>query len=365
MAYKVLKAVAINAPMKRIELSRTLEIKKPNITKTLAPLMADKLIMEETPGNIRSRLVMSNKHYALSFELSETKINYAQVFLNGDIGKVTTIALANNVVDCVISTIKEIVAKESTRSERFLGASIAIPGQIDSKNGKVIYSARLQWDNIELAENLLSETGVKFSIDNNTRCQLRKLNWYDNYTTRSSNTLFITIDEGVGCALYINGGILEGNNFMSGEIGHLTAGDESRACRCGKLDCLQTYCNISQLLADVKRILNNDQLSSIAEAYKDINSRTVVDNILNRSAKILASVLQASLSLLDPQKVILSCADKTTAKLLAKHMEMHLQNNYIGQHSTVPSITPSSANTPCTLMGAASLCFEEIFLARM
>ena len=364
MAYKVLKSVALNAPMKRIELSKILEIKKPNITTTLAPLMADGLIIEETPGNIRSGLIMSNKHFVLSFELTETSLNYTKVFLNGECSEITSVTLSSIKVSDVCSQIKAILDTLDSNSKYFAGASIVVPGQIDRKSGIVLYSARIQWESVPLAEMLYDLTKIMFSIDNNTRCQLRKIDWYDNYLTRSSSTIFISIDEGVGCSLSISGQILEGSNLAAGEIGHLVAGNENRVCRCGKLDCLQTYCNLPQLLADTEQVLSGN-IISIDEAYSISSNKLTIDNILNRVAKKLSSVLIPSISLLDPQTILVSCSDPTVAKLISKHMTKYLEEQHVGSRASQPMITPISADTRYGLMGAASLSFESLFLKRV
>ena len=54
--------------------------------------------------------------------------------------------------------------------------------------------------------------------------------------------------------LAVHGKMLVGTNFSAGEFGHVKAGDQRRPCQCGAVDCLETYCGMSALIADIQKL---------------------------------------------------------------------------------------------------------------
>ena len=53
------------------------------------------------------------------------------------------------------------------------------------------------------------------------------------------NAVLLSIGNGVGAAVLLEGEIYRGRNSMAGEIGHVSVGGSERLCECGKLGCLE------------------------------------------------------------------------------------------------------------------------------
>ena len=67
------------------------------------------------------------------------------------------------------------------------------------------------------------------------------------------NFAVITLGTGVGLGLYINGGIVDGNNGLAGEFGHFVIRRSGRECNCGNLGCLETYAGAKALCLLLKK----------------------------------------------------------------------------------------------------------------
>lgn len=52
--------------------------------------------------------------------------------------------------------------------------------------------------------------------------------------------MWITVSNGVGGALYLNGSLYVGANFCAGEFGHIRVEENGKACTCGKKGCLES-----------------------------------------------------------------------------------------------------------------------------
>jgi predicted NBD/HSP70 family sugar kinase len=55
----------------------------------------------------------------------------------------------------------------------------------------------------------------------------------------------VTVSEGIGVGLLVNGQLLHGGHAMAGEFGHVTIDEEGPPCPCGKRGCWERYASNS------------------------------------------------------------------------------------------------------------------------
>ena len=58
---------------------------------------------------------------------------------------------------------------------------------------------------------------------------------------------FLSLADGVGGAVLVNGDQYTGVNYRSGEFGHMCVEWDGLSCACGKRGCLEAYCNAQRL----------------------------------------------------------------------------------------------------------------------
>ena len=220
----------------------------------------------------------------------------------------------------IVEHIKSIIKKAKIGSNKILGIGFGIPGIIDAGKGIVKLAAHLpEWKEVPIVKDIEEKTGYKVFIENENRMRIYGEKWFG-LATKSNDFAVLLTGEGLGCALYVNGRILSGNNLLAGEIGHLSL-DDSTGCDCGNIGCLESLIyskNIQKFVLDdldksdyrnsllgKKLKTKNYELTarSLAKYYskKDRLAEAMVDRIaywIGRAAAVIISVI-------DPEIIII------------------------------------------------------------
>jgi len=142
---------------------------------------------------------------------------------------------------------------------RMIGVGIALPGIIDHKRKLLAKSHALDVENISLwqfSQNI--PYPVVFGNDANLAA-------YAEVRDKQRNTIYLSLNDTVGGAIYQNGDIYLGDNFKSGEIGHMILVPGGKKCYCGKRGCLDAYCSAKVLRRD-----ENDR--GISRFFEDLEN---------------------------------------------------------------------------------------------
>lgn len=157
-------------------------------------------------------------------------------------------------------------------SYTLIGVGFSIPGILDQNQGILLQSHALGVFNMSLGQfsyNIPYDTC--FDNDANNAA-------YAEITDKGRNTIYLSLNDTVGGAIYIDGHIYRGDHYKSGEFGHMVIVPNGKQCYCGKRGCVDAYCsskvlkrngecNLEQFFEDVDQgVLENRQ---IWESYLD------------------------------------------------------------------------------------------------
>jgi predicted NBD/HSP70 family sugar kinase len=182
------------------------------------------------------------------------------------------------VIALIARLVCESVERKAESGEKLVGIVVALPGLVDSVKGVSIYSPHYpRWGrNVPFIAPLRAAIGycseAPIFIDD--------VNRYQAIAEREKGVAggvrnFIVIDalnEGVGSGIVLNGALLQGNQSLSGEIGHMTVNPvNGDACICGNQGCFEAMVSarrVLRLLAEAKAggrssMLFDDQLESV------------------------------------------------------------------------------------------------------
>jgi glucokinase len=170
---------------------------------------------------------------------------------------------------------------------------------IDSKEGNVVYSNNLAWENFNIANalsGLLGGLPVKVANDANVAALGEvKFGAAKDY----ENAILITLGTGVGGGVILDGRIVEGNRGAGAELGHMVIMRGGELCTCGRRGCIEAYCSATALIRDTKRAMEAHPDSKMWEigsidqvngkvpfdyAESDVYAREVVENYIDALA---------------------------------------------------------------------------------
>ncbi|WP_054708608.1 ROK family transcriptional regulator [Bacillus sp. JCM 19041] len=149
-----------------------------------------------------------------------------------------TVFLDTSDVQTCVNQMLDIIEEEQKNRKNVIGVGIAVPGIVDTSNGSVISSVKLDWKNVPLGSYLKQSISLPFYIQNNVKvAALCAIEEQDEHAQTSF--FYIRIGEGIGAAFVMNSQIWDGETSTAGEIGHLSVNPDGPECRCGQKGCLE------------------------------------------------------------------------------------------------------------------------------
>ena len=118
------------------------------------------------------------------------------------------------------------------------GIGIGVPGMVDAKAGKVVYSNNLGWKDFSISEAVerLTDLPVRIANDANVAALGEtKFGCGRQY----SDTVMLTLGTGVGGGIVVGGKLVEGNRSAGAELGHAVIMMGGERCTCGRRGCLR------------------------------------------------------------------------------------------------------------------------------
>jgi predicted NBD/HSP70 family sugar kinase len=124
------------------------------------------------------------------------------------------------------------------------GIGVSLPGRVDS-SGRLIFAPNLGWRDVELKAKLESSIGLPVALENAANaCALSEL-WFGHHPEHVKHLVAVTVSEGIGVGLLLNGQLVHGAHAMSGEFGHVSIDPEGPLCSCGNRGCWERYASNS------------------------------------------------------------------------------------------------------------------------
>lgn len=363
----ILREIHFTGPMQRVELSRRLKIRKSSVTSIAAELVRRGVIAEETPDSVRSKLSLSDGgRCVLAAQLAIGRIYVSRVMLNGTIAGITPVPFELTAsADEILQTLGDALERELNRSRsNVMGVGLAMLGGMEPSTGVTTFSANLrQWRNVPVRQYLEERLKVGVLVDNDIRCQLWNVAWFDRHLRDSSNMLYVGLMEtGVAGALIMRGRMIYGRSLCAGDFGHVHAGDDGRLCSCGKIDCLETYTSMPSILREVINVRpDQSRITSANEVAQLAGEDRVVMNTLDRIVARLATILTPILAALDPDGLVIGTPAPALSQILCDLLDRRLQMELMGIGSQGIKPIPGGAGADSTLRGIAGLVLDRCF----
>lgn len=142
--------------------------------------------------------------------------------------------------------------------KKIFGVGISLPGIVNREEKFLIQSQALGIQNVSF-RSLQNVIGLPFELENDANSAACA-----ELFEGSRNTVYLSLSNTVGGAVYLQDGLYPGENFKSGEFGHMVIEKSGKRCYCGKRGCVDAYCS-----AKVLQCMTNDNLEAFFEALKN------------------------------------------------------------------------------------------------
>ena len=253
--------------------------------------------------------------------------------------------------------------RAALRQMVFEGVGVSLPGRVDPE-GNLVFAPNLRWPSINIRELIEKGVGLPVVVENAANaCALAEL-WFGGHSDRVRNLIAVTVSEGIGVGLLLNGQLVHGGQAMAGEFGHVTIDENGPACPCGKRGCWERYASNSAAAQMYRTAVGAPASGVAAPRFEDVlrlaeNGDQAAGAALDRMAEFLGFGL-ASLALgLGPDAIVvvgeLTGAWQRVGPIVADVMKRrslpHVKTRIV---PTDPAMQPR-------LRGAVSLVVQQHF----
>lgn len=379
-----LTLVRTHQPISRADLARLMDTNRANVTFLINELLEENLVREGAQGSekVRGRkptflYLNSQKHFVVAVDIRASR-TFLMVTdsLGKQIGEVISFATEldpHKFVKFLGSRIREILGTklEASKCE---GIGIVVPGMLDRQSGVVLHAPTLGWRDVNLLTPLQAEFGeTKVHLENSGKaCALSQI-----WATRSdgigfNDLVFVSVSDGVGVGIVINGELIRGRHNTAGEFGHVPLSIDGPPCSCGANGCWEAYIsNLATLSRYFGKNLIKRQPQSLETAEFTIgdliSSARAGDSkaltALHSTARYLGLGLASIINAVDPSCVYIGGEITEAWDLIESEVHDAIKERTLTKELGATAIRAVPATEHPRLRGAVALVTAPAFAA--
>ncbi len=130
------------------------------------------------------------------------------------------------------------------------GIGVVVPGMVEHSTMRVLHAPTLGWRDVDLREPLAAATGLRVEVENSGRaCALAQMWALGGAACAHGDLVFVSVSDGIGVGVLINGEVLRGRHNIAGEAGHIPLSLDGPRCSCGANGCWEAYISNRATLA--------------------------------------------------------------------------------------------------------------------
>ncbi len=366
----MLNLVRKHQPISRADLMRQSGLQRSTISDIAEQLIAEGWLREGAVGQLprgrRPTFLHLNENRAGIFGINiqpfTTDIGLAN--LTGHFLALETISTPHSSAAFVTkfsSHVRELMKLHPMMA--YEGIGVSLPGRVDLSSQKFIFAPNLGWHAADLKGQLENATGLPVSMENAANaCALSEF-WFGKHAEGVRNLVVVTVSEGIGVGMILNGQLVRGASGLAGEFGHVTIDENGPRCGCGNHGCWEVFASNS---AAVHYYNEMAQRKNSVKTYGEILARAqhgepLAGETLERMAKYLGKGIAMLMMGLAPD-VIVIVGDVAQVWDKVSPIVGSVVQQWASTHPTVKITAIGPASQP-RLRGIVALVLQKHFVA--
>jgi predicted NBD/HSP70 family sugar kinase len=272
-------------------------------------------------------------------------------------------------LDAVAGLVGEALAAIRRRGGTPVGLTVAVPGLVRSVDGVVTLAPNLGWHDVAVLDALRErlDTDVPVRVENDANLSAIA-EWAMGSEARTPDLVYLTGEVGVGGGVIVAGQLLRGNGGLSGEVGHMSVGDPSQVCGCGRSGCWETVVGLAVLLREAAdpddpvhdpAVDLETRLAEIARRARDRDPRTLT--ALSRVGTALGTGAALLINVFNPAVVVLGGYFAVLGEWLMEPLAAELAARVFGPGLAGARVVRSTLGFTAAVRGGAHVALEAVF----
>jgi N-acetylglucosamine repressor len=376
----VLNLVRTHQPISRADLARVMGVRRGAVSIIVSELLDQKRIFEGATGEtVRGRkptfLYVDSRRRAVAavdIRASQTYLMLADL-LGQPIGGVVGFSTPTDPKALVKTLARRIrgLLDEQHGVDACEGIGVAVPGMVEHSTMRILHAPTLGWRDVDLREPLESATELPVQIENSGRaCAIAQL--WATPQEPAGDLVFISVSDGVGVGVVIQGELLRGRNNIAGEFGHVPLSLDGPRCSCGASGCWEAYTSNRATLAryfgrqaEVDPSVPAEQrhftIDDLIARARGGDAKALA--VLQSTARYLGLGLACVINAVDPSRVYVGGEITAAWDLIEKTVRAAMAERTLTRAAASTPIRPVSTGEYPRLRGAAALVTAPAFAA--
>lgn len=377
----LLNLIREHEPVSRADLARLLDMSRGMVTSLVRELLDEGLIYEGATGNLprgrKPRLLHIKAHDRLVVGIDVRRLR-THVILSDFGGDELAMEMfqtpkdLEGLLDELEARVTRLISSHAGMGE-CEGVGLVVPGVVDSTSGEVLIAPTLGWRHLDVREMLAARLPVPVQIERDAvACALAKI-WLSRRAEPPDNFAYLTVSDGVGAGLVLNGQVVRGREHAAGEFGHIPLNLDGPTCSCGNQGCLEAYASNP---ATVARYLGREfsaRLPGNGQAAKDPTVEDVISRAksgdtravlaLQETGRYLGIGVAGIINALSPEEIIIGGEVTAAWDIVGPVVEKEVAAWVLTEAAATTPITPEPSDRETRLKGAVVLVVGPEFAA--
>ncbi len=381
--FDILNTIRMAGAISRTEIAQITGQSRSTITNITARLIKENQIIKQKTENSNTRgrrrvLLALNPDaaYVVGVKLSALRISCAVTDMQAEIKSSVNIPVriserpVDFLVDLIEDGVRHCVTEARLHLDKISGIGIGFPGFVDSRSGICYWTPLFQKSEISLKDLIQDRFEIRTYVENDANTVTLAQQWFGE-GKGVDNFLVVTIEDGIGMGIVVNGQLYRGARGFAAELGHMIVDPDGSQCLCGKKGCISAYSNIYSILDAARRAYANGEWERNNDAeltFEEIttaaqNGQPALCQILARAGHFLGTGMASLIQILNPTRIILSGEGVRAGKLMLSSMHKAIRANTNKELLGATEIVIQKWCDADWARGAASLVLQELYKA--
>jgi predicted NBD/HSP70 family sugar kinase len=379
--FNILNTIRKAGAISRVEIAQITGQSRASVTNITADLIGQGLIyekaMKDSVQRGRRRVLLTlnpEAAYVAGVKLSELRISCAVTDMQADVKSAVNLPVRTGkrpvefLADLIEEGIRHCVSDARLRLSKIAGIGLGLPGFIDSQKRICHWTPLYQSADAHLHDMIQQRLNIPTYIENDANALTMAHQWFGEGRS-VENFIVVTLEDGVGMGIVVNGQMYRGAGGCGGEFGHTVVVPGGAACRCGKQGCVEAYASDFSILAAARRAHAEGQwvcgdaadltIDDVLTAAK--NGETALCDIFRLAGSVLGLGISGLVQVFNPARIILCGEGVRAGDLLFGPMREALQKHTNRQLLEMTEIVIHKWQDTDWARGAASLVLQELY----
>jgi predicted NBD/HSP70 family sugar kinase len=375
-----LTVIGSHQPISRADLARRMKIRRGAAGLLVQELLNERRIVEGATGQAargrKPTLLYINTRNGSSVAVD---IRASRTFLmladpmgrpQSDILSMPTARDPRRLVTALAARIGQLLEAHAGIAGKCEGIGVVVPGMVDPGTSRVLHAPTLAWRNVDLRGLLAVATGLPVHVENSGRaCALAQVWEARNVSAPAGNLVFVSVSDGVGVGIVVNGELLRGRHNIAGEFAHMPLSIDGPPCACGAIGCWEAYIsNLATLTRYFGRAPHVAGADDPPFTIDDLIARARAGDgkavaALQATARYLGLGLGSIVNIIDPDRIFIGGEIAAGWDLMENTVRTALAERSLTPAAAATEIVIVSADQHPRLRGAAMLVAAPAFAA--